>query len=355
MSRSQTMAYRILDANMNRCAEGLRVIEEYVRFVCDDPHLTTLCKQLRHDLGTLLDEATTERLHAMRDVAGDVGGSLSTKSEYQRADLKSVVVANVKRVEQALRSLEEYAKVVAPSRAAKFESLRYRMYALERALSALRASRQRLETARLYVLIDGRESLNAFRQLVAGLLEHGVDVLQLRDRQLSDRMLLERAKLLHRLVRGRNALFIMNDRLDVALAAAADGVHLGQDDIPLSDARRVLGPEALVGVSTHEIQQARKAVLEGANYIGCGPTFPSRTKTFSQFPGLRYLKEVRREISLPAFAIGGVSLENVPAVCQAGVFRVAVSNAVVNSPDPAQSARRIADQLRAASQEDSKR
>ncbi|MFO7906418.1 MAG: thiamine phosphate synthase [Pirellulaceae bacterium] len=353
MFRSHPMVYRILDANVNRCAEGLRVVEEYVRFVREDPHLSALCKQLRHDLGTLVDEATTDRLHAMRDVAGDVGGGLSTESESQRVDLKGVVVANVKRVEQSLRSLEEYAKVVSPSLAADFESLRYRMYELERALSALDTSLQRLETARLYVLIDGRASRHGFRELVASLVEHGVDVLQLRDKHLSDRMLLDRAKLLHSLVRGGDTLFIMNDRLDLALAASADGVHLGQDDMPVREARRVLGPEALIGVSTHEIQQAREAVLEGANYIGCGPTFPSRTKTFEEFPGLQYLKEVRREISLPAFAIGGVGLENVEAVCQAGVFRVAVSSAVVNAPDPAQSARRMADRLRAASQYDS--
>lgn len=350
MFRSEAMAYRILDANVNRCAEGLRVVEEYARFVCDDPHLSTLCKQLRHDLAALVDEATSDRLHAMRNVAGDVGGDLFTASEYQRLNLKSVAVANLKRVEQSLRGCEEYAKVVSPSLAADFESLRYRMYELERALSVLGASLRRLETARLYVLIDGRGSRREFRELVASLVEHGVDVLQLRDNSLSDRMLLERAEVLHRLVRGRATLFIVNDRLDVALAARADGVHLGQDDMPVRQARRVLGPEALIGVSTHDIQQARQAVMEGANYIGCGPTFPSQTKHFEQFPGLQYLKEVKREIALPAFAIGGISLENVDAVCQAGLFRVAVSNAVVAGPDPGRSARLMADRLQAASQ-----
>ena len=104
----------------------------------------------------------------------------------------------------------------------------------------------------------------------------------------------------------RKTLFIINDRPDLAALARADGVHVGQEELSVKDARSIVGPETLVGVSTHSIEQARQAVLDGANYIGVGPTFPSGTKQFEQFPGVELLRAVAAEIRLPAFAIGGI-------------------------------------------------
>lgn len=348
-AHSRAIAYRIIDANLNRCMEGLRVTEEYVRFAWGDQHLSAVCKEVRHELLTLANRLPISQLHAMRDVAGDIGTTVSTEGEYQRKDLWSVAAANVKRVEQSLRSMEEYAKVVSPAVAPAFESLRYRTYVLERALSVRCESRRRLDGARLYVLIDGRESLAAFCNLVTALCENGADLLQLRDKTLSDRELLARARALPAIVRRHGVLFIMNDRADIALAARADGVHLGQSDMPIDEARRLLGPEALIGISTHSIDQARQAVLDGANYIGCGPTFPSTTKTFTQFPGLGFLREVSREIRLPAFAIGGISGTRIGAVCETGMFRVAVRGAALDASDPGQATRQLANQLRSAS------
>ncbi len=345
--RHHAAAYRILDANFNRCTEGLRVVEEYARFVLDAPQLTRTCKQLRHDLSDLLRQVPAHQLHAMRDVPGDVGTNVSTKTEYQRLDLRDVAAANMKRVEQSLRSIEEYAKVVAPHLTVGIESIRYRAYTLEQAISTLAASRQRLADARLYVLMDGRESIEAFRELALALTGGGVDLLQLRDKQLSDRELFERAKILHLVTTDNNTLFIMNDRIDLALATGADGVHLGQSELPAREARRLLGPDALIGVSTHSIEQARQAVLDGADYLGCGPTFPSSTKTFQQFPGLEYLREVSHEIALPTFAIGGITPRNIGDVQQAGMTRVAVSHCVSNASDPARAARELAASLHA--------
>ena len=125
----------------------------------------------------------------------------------------------------------------------------------------------------------------------------------------------------------------MNDRADVAVLSAADGVHVGQDELSVKDARAIVGPEVLVGVSTHNIEQVRRAVLDGANYLGVGPTFPSTTKSFAAFAGLDFVRAVATEISLPAFAIGGITLENVSQVISAGLRRVAVSGAVVNAAD----------------------
>jgi thiamine-phosphate pyrophosphorylase len=341
-ARDRQVVYRILDANLNRASEGLRVVEEYLRFAVEDVHLAGLCKRLRHDLLATVRRELAERLPGARDVRGDVGTAISTQQEYRRADLTDVVAANLKRVEQSLRSMEEYVKVALPQLASHFESLRYDVYTLERSILGLRKARQRLAAARLYVLIDGRSSLDEFRELVTVLVASRVDVLQLRDKDLTDRDLLGRAVVLRELTREHDVVFIVNDRVDLALAARADGVHLGQEELPVAEARRIIGPDLLIGVSTHRIEQARQAVLDGADYLGCGPTFPSSTKSFEQFPGVAYLKQVSSEIALPAFAIGGVDYSNVEAVCQAGFSRVAVSHSVIAAADPAAAARRLA-------------
>jgi thiamine-phosphate pyrophosphorylase len=134
-------------------------------------------------------------------------------------------------------------------------------------------------------------------------------------------------------------------RPDLAALAHADGVHVGQGDLPVKAARTIVGPDALIGVSTHWIEQARRAVLDGANYIGVGPTFPSGTKQFDQFPGLELLRAVASEIRLPAFAIGGVGPDNLAAVLETGVGRIAVSSAVLGALDPAGAAALITQQL----------
>ena len=168
------------------------------------------------------------------------------------------------------------------------------------------------------------------------LITTEVDLFQLRDRSLSDRVLLHRAKIGVKVAREAGKLFIMNDRPDLAVAADADGVHVGQDELPVLEARKIVGPNRLIGVSTHHLDEAKKAVLDGADYIGCGPVFPSQTKQFDQFVGVELLRQVAAEISLPAFAIGGIDLSNLTDVIEAGFTRVAVSNVINASEDPRQ-------------------
>ncbi len=326
---------RILDAEANRAAEGLRVIEDYVRFVLDDRYLTRLAKELRHNLtAALAGIARKDRLEA-RESAADVGATLATLAETTRTNLADVLAASFKRVQQVLRSLEEYAKVADPKLAATIEPLRYQAYTLERAVGITADSRQRLADARLYVLLDGRENEAAFARLAESLVAAGVHVLQLRDKRLSDRKLIPRARQLRDITRGTNTLFIMNDRPDLAILADADGVHIGQEELSVKDARSIVGLNKLIGVSTHSIDQARQAVLDGANYIGVGPTFPSLTKSFDTFVGLEFIRNVAADISLPAFAIGGITGENLPQVLAAGINRIAVSGAVLDVNDPA--------------------
>ncbi len=336
---------RLLDAAANRAREGLRVIEDYVRFVRNDRELSQALKTHRHQLTQLLNRLPATELLAHRDTTGDVGTAISTPAEQSRADLPQVLAANFKRLQEALRSLEEYSKLVDPTLAADLEQLRYQTYTLEQRVLLSGGGREQLHAARLYVLIDGCPSLDDFEQLARSLIEAGVHVLQLRDKQLTDRELLERARHLRLLTRNTGTLFIMNDRPDLAVLAEAHGVHVGQEEVAVADARSIVGPEALIGVSTHSLMQARQSVADGADYLGVGPTFPSGTKQFDAFPGLDLLQAVATEICLPAFAIGGISGGNLASVLSTGFTRIAVNAAVCRASDPAASARELLSQL----------
>lgn len=341
----QTSVLRVLDAAWNRTREGLRVVEDYTRFVLDDRHLTDQLKRLRHELTTAMATVPLQKRLAARETQADVGTQLSTSAERHRQDPHEVLTANFIRVQEGLRSLEEFSKILEPELAARLEQLRYRTYTLHRAVEITQASLKRLGHARLYVLIDGQASAERFAETVRSLIGAGVHVLQLRDKTLDDRRLLQRARLLRELTAGTETLFVMNDRPDLAVLARADGVHVGQEELNVKDARALVGPNMLIGVSTHSLAQARQAVLDGADYLGVGPTFPSGTKQFDRFPGLDFLRQVAAEIRLPAFAIGGICRKNLSQVLSAGIARIAVAGAITQSENPAEAARELLAEL----------
>lgn len=325
--------WRTLDAAANRASEGLRVIEDFVRYGQNDRFLTSELKSLRHQLDSTLQKF--DRIDAIRsrDTFGDVGTTVQGSLEQTRSSWSDLLTANFKRLQQALRSLEEHAKLVDPVAAASFEKGRYLTYSLEKmVMTTITASQQFAEPA-IYVLADGRADGQLFDTFVAKLVEAEVDVIQLRDKQLDDRTLIARAELLRKRTSGTTTKMILNDRTDIAKVTGADGVHVGQEELTVRQARAVLGPGKLIGVSTHSVDQARQAVLDGADYIGIGPTFPSGTKTFDAFPGVQLLQEVSNEITLPGFAIGGINLNNVVHVAESGIRRIAVAGCVTNADD----------------------
>lgn len=339
--RTTIPALRILDAAANRAREALRVLEDYLRFVLDDRFLTGQCKQLRHDLAETLARIPVGQRLAARETQADVGTQLTTPSEAARADAAAVLAANFARLQEALRSLEEFGKLVDPEAAARAKQLRYTSYTLHRAVETSRRSLERLGSARLYVLLEGQTDTRQFQYLAETLVAAGAHVLQLRDKGLSDRNLLGRARLLRKATAGTETVFVVNDRPDLAVLSHADGVHVGQDELPVKDVRHIVGPKMLIGVSTHSIDQVRQAVLDGADYLGVGPTFPSGTKRFPRFPGTALLRAVSAEVRLPSFAIGGITCANLAEVVEAGFTRVAVSGAVVAASDPAAAVREL--------------
>ena len=201
------------------------------------------------------------------------------------------------------------------------------------------------------MLVDGRADAAAFERLVESLVDAGVRMLQIRDKRLGTPALVDRARravaIARRQPAGADALVIVNDRVDVAAAVGAAGAHVGADDLPVPLARRVLGPSALLGATAHDVAEARAAVAAGADCLGIGPCFPSATKSFGTFAPPEFLRTVATEIALPAYAIGGVTLERLETLRGLGVTRVAVASAVTAASDPAAAARAFIERLAA--------
>jgi thiamine-phosphate pyrophosphorylase len=191
-----------------------------------------------------------------------------------------------------------------------------------------------LAEATLYVLLSSANCTASLERMIAEAAAGGAQMIQLREKELTDRDLLNRASDVRRWTRRVGVLFIVNDRPDIARLVEAEGVHLGQDDLPVREARRILGPDALIGVSTHNIEQVRQAVLDGASYLGVGPAFPSLTKGFAAFAGLDFVRQACAETTLPTFAIGGINAGNLGQVIGAGAKRIAVSQAIAQAEDP---------------------
>ncbi|MDA1164919.1 MAG: thiamine phosphate synthase [Planctomycetota bacterium] len=345
----RAVVHRILDASANRAREGLRVVEDFVRFSLDDAHLSRLLKSARHQLSSVVQSLDQDSLITSRSTRADVGTRITTSAEMVRESPLAVVKASLKRVQEATRTLEEYSKVLAIPHATpdqssvvqQLEQLRYELYSIEKAILTTIGSQRRFDSRSVYLLLSVDQcSLDAehvLREAIAG----GVRIVQIREKSMPDRQLLEYARRVRKITRESGTLMIMNDRPDLAMLCEADGVHVGQDELRLHDVRRIAGPDCLIGVSTHSIEQARDAVLDGASYIGVGPVFPSGTKTFDVFTGLDLVREVATEIQLPWFPIGGIDESNVNELVDTGALRVAISGAVCRSDNPRAVAERL--------------
>jgi thiamine-phosphate pyrophosphorylase len=176
---------------------------------------------------------------------------------------------------------------------------------------------------------QGRDLIEVMEEAILG----GVDIIQLRDKTSNKREVLRKAKALRELTKKHDVLFIVNDHIDVALTVDADGIHIGQDDLPLADARRIVG-DKIIGISTHKIEEAREAELGGADYIGVGPVFYTNSKVDVVDPvTTTYIEQVAAEINIPFVAIGGIKLDNVDQVLKVGAKRICMISEIVGAED----------------------
>jgi len=342
---------RIVDANLNRIGEGLRLLEDIARLLLDDASLSAELKGMRHQL-VGGEVGVQEQLVSARNAAEDVGSNLEVPGEGHRRDLPALVMANSRRVQESLRVLEEMAKLptlAPPLDQARFKQSRFRLYELEQRLLSKVLRHDKLERVEgLYVIIDsqalkGRSQAEVTRQALRG----GARVIQLRDKQHSRRELLPIAQEMKKLCAQCQALFIVNDYLDLALAVDADGLHIGQSDLPLPAVRRELPIDKIVGCSTATLAQALQAQSEGADYIAVGPIYPTPSKETPSLAGLDTLRRINQEVSLPLVAIGGINKDNMAPVLAAGANAVAVISAVLGAQDAETASRELAARIEA--------
>jgi thiamine-phosphate pyrophosphorylase len=325
---------RILDANINRCAEGMRVIEEIARFAVCDEELTRGVKELRHGIRALSALFSNDSIRS-RDSAGDVGGGFSTPSEERRESLTGMARANFYRVEEGLRVLEEFGKLVSLDGARRAKRLRFKVYQLEKALVTSGTDRSLLPAGPfLYTVIDrsfvtGQEVPG----VAAALVEGGSGIIQYRAKDLpvSD-MRLDLASAVPAAEEAGIPL-VVNDLPELAAETGAGGVHLGSSDADPSEARAMLGPSRIIGLSVSSMAELESAPFELIDYIAVGAVFETETKGDAVVTGLGILAAARRATEMPIVAIGGITAENAGSVLDAGADGIAVISAVLKG-DP---------------------
>jgi thiamine-phosphate diphosphorylase len=257
-----------------------------------------------------------------------------------------MVVANARRVQEALRILEELAKIPGATPQLdpeKFKQARFVLYTIEQELLS-RLSRQdkTRRLAGLYAIIDSqalgeRNHLKVADQLIRG----GAKTIQLRDKLSSKDELLTIAQQMSKLCSQHDVLFIINDHLDIALAAGADGLHLGQKDLPVKEARRLLPIDRILGCSVTTVDQATAAESDGADYLAVGSIYPTLSKETAIVVGLERLRQIGQAVSLPLIAIGGINRDNVTDVVAAGADAVAIISAILEAKNIEEAARQV--------------
>ncbi len=326
--------YRILDANFNRAREALRVAEDCGRFALNDPAVTAMAKNLRSELREVYSDMPAAEFITSRDTAGDIGTDLTSPTEATRQNLGDVATAACKRMTESLRTIEEYAKIIAPAQGLRLERMRYDAYTLEQRLVQRLMIGDRFAKVRLYALISAKMCRGSVREAARAAIAGGVDAIQLREKDVPDAELLALAAELRELTDETDRLLIINDRADIAALVGADGLHLGQDDLPIGEARKLLRPGAIIGKSSHSVAQAHAVVNEGADYISVGPIFQTDTKDAGPAVGVELFRQIAAEIELPLCPIGGITAENVGQLVAAGAARVAVCQAICGANDP---------------------
>lgn len=344
---TQKAVLRIIDANFNRAREALRVVEEYCRFALNNAHLSSQAKQIRHDLAHAFTELDLKGLITCRDTADDVGTTYRIANPQERSDLEDCLRAGCKRLTEALRTLSEMIQIENPRLAKVLESLRYQSYTLEKDILLLGIPAQRFRSVRLYVLLcgDDRDSALALAEQCA---RGEADCLQLRVKERCDRDWLTLAREFVQVCRSHKVLSIINDRVDIAVAAGADGVHLGLEDMPIEDARRLQLQPLIFGLTTHNREELSVARDKIPSYVALGPAFPTSTKPHLRPAGLTYVAEGLAELAeegMGHVVIGGINADNVRQVCALGATAIAVGDYITTSSDPEEACRRLKESL----------
>ena len=341
---------RIVDASLNRIGEGLRVLEEYARFSLSNAKLTQQLKNMRHKLVKVDSKLQSQLIHG-RDASIDIGAEMEVPGENKQRDTAGIISANARRVQESLRVMEEMARGPELNLETNYyKQARFELYNIEKDLLSLVLRQDKLKRMNgLYVIIDpefakGRKLTDIAAQAIKG----GATAIQLRDKKRSVKEFLASASELRDICAEKGALFIVNDSMEVALGSGADGLHVGQDDLPADIARRLLPIDKILGCSARTLAEAKKAKDDGADYLGVGAIFPTDSKEDTREIGVEALKNIRRALDLPLVAIGGINRDNLKSVIKAGADAAAVISAVMGADDVEKASRQLAEIFKGA-------
>lgn len=324
---------RVIDCNINRISEGYRVLEDISRFYLESSYLSERLKEGRQIIRTLGEDLDLNLLEN-RDSLTDIGPSVTNKIKDRRKKSKmSLVLGNFKRVQEGLRSLEEQFKTRGIIEfSTKIESLRYENYHIEKEFVGL-LNRKEFTLPSLYGITHSPDSRGRSNvEIVQEMINAGIELIQYREKSLSLKEMLEECRVIRKLTREAGVTFIVNDYIDIALLVDADGVHIGQDDLPIKEVRSLIGPNRIIGLSTHSPGQGKEAVENGADYIGVGPIFSTKTKVNVCDPvGFKYLEWVVDNIDIPFVAIGGIKEHNLRDITSRGAKCVCLVTEITGS------------------------
>ena len=322
---------RLLDANINRVSEGIRVVEDVARFVYNQKEFSKELREKRHYLRKLFIQKDNDFLNS-RDTKKDVGIEITKDSLLdKKSNIKHVVLGNFKRIQEGLRSIEEISKISCDYSISKeVEALRYSFYNLEKEFMG--SLKPEIPLGLYGITAENFSKGRSNYEVVTEMIKSGIKIIQYREKFKSLREKLEESKILCELCKKNNVLFIVNDHVDIALMVDADGVHVGQEDMPVSEIRKILGANKIIGLSTHSVEDADKAVLQDVDYIGVGPIFPTTTKDRTAV-GIEYMEYVEKNINLPYIAIGGIKEANLLQVVEKGARRIALVSEIVGADD----------------------
>ena len=333
--------FQIIDANLDRAREGLRVIEDWARFGLGKENYVERIKNFRQILG----KNHLEVYKQSRNHIADKCKGLTHQEQINRRTPEQIISSNSARVQEALRVIEEFSRLHNHELSKIASEIRYEIYTLEIDLlssSKLKKSMEILKKNDLYVITDQKENL---LEVIEELLIAGVKIIQHRFKTGTDKDHLQEAIQIKNLCKRYNSLFIINDRVDIALASNADGIHLGQDDLDLKSARKILGYSKIIGISANNKIDISNALKEGCDYIGIGPVFETPTKKDKKPIGIENIKTLTKNLTIPWFAIGGINTKNISYLKNNGFKKVALVSQLMNSEDPKEEAMMILKKL----------
>lgn len=324
---------------MNRFREGLRVIEETVRFILNDCELAKEIKRIREEYRSIVCYFGDDILQH-RDSQTDIGKSNDFDFSIRR-NIKDVVLRSFGRAEESMRVIEEYGKIINKDVSVKAKTIRFHLYALEKeTINKLNKIIKSFgNDYGLYLILTNPNV--GYQKLAKIAVDEGVCVIQLRDKSLDDNKLLRLAKELRGITQDSDTLFIVNDRVDIAILSEADGVHVGKNDISVSDIRK-LSQRLIIGKSTHTLGQLKSVLSEYPDYVGIGPIFKTNTKKVpDKILGVYNAKIMMEYSNIPSVGIGGINDQNIEDVLNIGFRNFSIIKHINISENPKNAIRKI--------------